>query len=164
MHLVSCINTHHDVTDLANYGIVKNTKTWLSWEGNILFLRNKKILNLCFRWHILRSYRFVAEVTFRLYPIHLWSEFSLHNNMFCLFLPFNLEKRILELKYSVKNTCTPLHVYFKTDLQLSASQFLHGQSWSEFKSYPLATIMDEASIIKNMCGYHHRLESSWILL
>ena len=23
-----------------------------------------KILNLCFRWHILRSYRFVAEVTF----------------------------------------------------------------------------------------------------
>ena len=30
----------------------------------MLFLRNKKNLNLCFRWHILRSYRFVAEVTF----------------------------------------------------------------------------------------------------
>lgn len=60
----------------------------------------------------------------------------------------------------MKNTCTPLHAYFKTDLQLSASQFLHSQAWSEFKSYPLATTMDEASIIKNMCGYHHRLESS----
>ena len=24
-----------------------------------------KILNLCFRWHILRSYRFVVEVTFK---------------------------------------------------------------------------------------------------
>ena len=28
------------------------------------FLQNKKILNLCFGWHILRSYRFVAEVIF----------------------------------------------------------------------------------------------------
>ena len=42
-----------------------NTKTWISWELNIVFLRNKKILNLCFRWQILRSYRFVAEVTFK---------------------------------------------------------------------------------------------------
>ena len=62
---VSCTNTHHDVTDLINHGIVKNTKTWISWERNITFLRNKKILNLCFRWQILRSYRFVAEVTFK---------------------------------------------------------------------------------------------------
>ena len=64
MHLVSCTNTHRDVTDLVNHGMVKNTKTWISWEWNITFLRNKKILNLCLRWHILRSYRFVAEVTF----------------------------------------------------------------------------------------------------
>ena len=65
MHLISCTNTHRDVTDLVNHGMVKNTKTWISWERNIIFLRNKKILNLCFRWHILRSYCFVVEVTFK---------------------------------------------------------------------------------------------------
>ena len=43
----------------------KNTKTCISWEQNIISLQNKKILNLCFRWHILRSYHFVAEVTFK---------------------------------------------------------------------------------------------------
>ena len=30
----------------------------------MIFLRNKKILDLWFRWHAWRSYRFVAEVTF----------------------------------------------------------------------------------------------------
>ena len=64
MHLVSCTNTHHDVTDLLNHGIVKNTRTWISWERNITFLRKKETLNLCLRWHILRSYCFVAEVIF----------------------------------------------------------------------------------------------------
>ena len=59
----SCL--HRDITDLVNHGMVKNTKTWISWERNIIFLRNKKILNLCFRWHILRSCRFVVEVTFK---------------------------------------------------------------------------------------------------
>ena len=28
---VSCTNTYHDVTDLVNYVIVKNAKTWISW-------------------------------------------------------------------------------------------------------------------------------------
>ena len=42
MHLVSCTNTHRDVTDLVNHGMVKNTKTWISWEWNITFLRNKR--------------------------------------------------------------------------------------------------------------------------
>ena len=65
MHLVSCTNTHRDVTDLVNHGMVKNTKTLISSERNIIFLQNKKILNMCFRWHISRSYRFVAEVTFK---------------------------------------------------------------------------------------------------
>ena len=64
MHLVSCTNTHHDVTDLVNHGMAKNTKTWISSERNITFLRNKTILNLCIRWHNLGSYRFVAEVIF----------------------------------------------------------------------------------------------------
>ena len=64
MHLVSYTNTHRDFTDLANHGMVKTTKTWISWERNIIFLRNKEFLNLCLRWHIWRSYHFVVEVTF----------------------------------------------------------------------------------------------------
>ena len=64
MHLVSCTNTHHDVTDLVNHEMVKNRKTWISWERNITFLQIKKILNQCLRWHILRSYHFAVEVTF----------------------------------------------------------------------------------------------------
>ena len=47
--------------------MVKNTKTWISWKWNIIFLWNKKILNLCLRWNILRSYCFLVEVTFNLY-------------------------------------------------------------------------------------------------
>ena len=45
MHRVSCCNTHHDVTDLVNHGMVENTKTL-----NILrtehkpFYKIKKIL------------------------------------------------------------------------------------------------------------------------
>ena len=58
MHLVLCTNTPHDVTDLVIYRMVKNRKTWISWERNIIFLQNKKVINLGFRWHILRSYRF----------------------------------------------------------------------------------------------------------
>ena len=27
MHPVSCSNTDHDITDLVNHGLVKNTKT-----------------------------------------------------------------------------------------------------------------------------------------
>ena len=64
MNPVSCTNTHPNVTDLVNHEMFKNTKTRISWERNITLLWNKKILNLCLRWHILRSYRFVAEGTF----------------------------------------------------------------------------------------------------
>ena len=64
MHLISCTNTHRDITDLVNHGMFKNKKLEYL-ERNIIFLGNKKILNLCFRWHILRSYPFVAEVTFK---------------------------------------------------------------------------------------------------
>ena len=38
---------HVVVIDLVNHGMVKNTKTWISWEQNITFLWNKKIINLC---------------------------------------------------------------------------------------------------------------------
>ena len=44
MYLVSCTDTHHDVTDSVNYGMVENTKTWYFenetddtfWEGVVL--------------------------------------------------------------------------------------------------------------------------------
>ena len=67
MYLVSCANTHRDLTDSLYLLtiMVKNTKVWISWERNIIFLRNKGNFNVCFRWHILRTYRFVAEVTFK---------------------------------------------------------------------------------------------------
>ena len=55
----------HDITDLVNPGMLKNTITWIHRERNMNFLWNKKILNLCFRWHILRSYCFAAEATFK---------------------------------------------------------------------------------------------------
>ena len=32
---VSCTNTQQDVTNLVNHWMVKNTKTWISWEWNI---------------------------------------------------------------------------------------------------------------------------------
>ena len=40
-------------------------------NGTWFFYEIKKILNLYLRWHILRSYRFLAEVTF--YSIHEYS-------------------------------------------------------------------------------------------
>ena len=65
-YTVSWINTHYDVTDLVNHRIIKNTKTWIPKEREKkYFLRNNKILNQCLRWHILRSYPFVVEVTFK---------------------------------------------------------------------------------------------------
>ena len=65
MHPISCINTHHDVTDLLNHGMVKIQKLeCLEKEHN--FSMKQKIPNLCLRWHILRSYHFGAEVTFQL--------------------------------------------------------------------------------------------------
>ena len=71
MHLVSCSNIHRGVTDLLNHKMAKNTKTWISWQQNITFLWRKKILNLFFRWHILKSYCFVAEVTFKEYQLKI---------------------------------------------------------------------------------------------
>ena len=41
MHPVSCTNTYHDVADLLNYGMVENTKSWISQEPNITPLWNK---------------------------------------------------------------------------------------------------------------------------
>ena len=50
MHPVSWIDdTHHDVTNLANHGMVKKQKILISLERNITFLRNKKVPSLCFK-------------------------------------------------------------------------------------------------------------------
>ena len=91
MLLDSCTNTHHDVTDLVNHAMVKNMKTWISWERNIIYLPNKKILNLCFRWHILRSYHFVAEVTFKLdallHKTHQGPSGTKVSRCYCTFVP-----------------------------------------------------------------------------
>ena len=50
------------------FGKSRDRQIWISWERNIAFLRNKKILNLCLTWHILRSCCFVAKVTFKHHP------------------------------------------------------------------------------------------------
>ena len=42
MHAVPCTNIHYDVTDLVNQGMVKNTKTWISWERDTSFQQNQK--------------------------------------------------------------------------------------------------------------------------
>ena len=44
-------------------GCLKLQKLEYLENGTQLFSEIKKILNLCLRWHNLRSYRFVAEVT-----------------------------------------------------------------------------------------------------
>ena len=46
-------------------GWLKREKLEYFENENLFFLRNEKLLNLCLRWHILRSYRFLAEVTFK---------------------------------------------------------------------------------------------------
>ena len=38
---------------------------WISWEQDETFLQNEIIINLCLRSHILTSYLFVAELTFK---------------------------------------------------------------------------------------------------
>ena len=96
MHLVSCTNTHHDITDLVNYEIVKNEN--LNILQNIIFLQNKKILNLCLRCCILRSYHFVAALTFK---CHIQPkdgknqlDFQIRNFMLKFF-----EKKSIKIKY-----------------------------------------------------------------
>ena len=43
----SCTNNHHDATDLVNHEMVKITKTWISWEQNIIFLQKIKKFLAC---------------------------------------------------------------------------------------------------------------------
>ena len=58
MHSLSYINTHHDVTDLLNPEMAKNTKLWISWERSLTFLRIKNFLTCASDDIFLRSYRY----------------------------------------------------------------------------------------------------------
>ena len=82
MHPVSCTITHCDDTDLVNHGMVENTK-----KLNILRMEIKKNwkknLDLCCRLclrNILRSHRFVPEVTFNSVRNILSFYFALHSD------------------------------------------------------------------------------------
>ena len=72
MHLVSCTNdTHHDVIDLVNHGMVKNTKTNISrTEHN--FSMKQKNSEAAPQMANIRSYCFVAEVTFKCLRRNAW--------------------------------------------------------------------------------------------
>ena len=74
MHPVSCTITYHDIIDFVNCDMVKNTKTGMSCERSITFLKNKNILNLCTRLHILRRYHFVADVTLNIFNLETCKE------------------------------------------------------------------------------------------
>ena len=63
MHPVSCTNTNHDVTDLVNERMVKNTKTLISSEGNIPFLRNKIFFKGYLRYKMITSQNVPSEVS-----------------------------------------------------------------------------------------------------
>ena len=84
MHPVSCTNIYHDVTDLVNHEMVKNTKSWISWERNITFLQNKKILNLCIILHSLRSYHFCSRSNLLNMPdFWIWQNFE-YGRVLCM--------------------------------------------------------------------------------
>ena len=102
MHPVSCSNTLSWRYRFVNHGIVKNTKTWLSWEWNINFLQNKKILNLYLRWHILRSYRFIAEATFKAKFLEEWHLAMAEFDVMCR----NTNKSSVNLCYKIKSQLT----------------------------------------------------------
>ena len=63
MHPVSCTNTNHDVTDLVNERMVKNTKTLISSEGNIPFLRNKNFFKGYLSYKMITSQNVPSEVS-----------------------------------------------------------------------------------------------------
>ena len=67
-----------------HHRMIKNTKTWISWEQNITFLPNKKILTCA-----LQSYRFVVEVSFK-WPIS-----------FKMGKTYSLNSKKLEINYQV---------------------------------------------------------------
>ena len=70
MHPLSCTNTDHDFTDLVNDRMVKKSKTWISWERNITFLRNKKIHKGYFCYKTITSQNLPFEVAVKNFLFH----------------------------------------------------------------------------------------------
>ena len=77
--------------------MVKNVKTWISWERNITFWQNKKDLNLCLKWNILRSYHFVVELTFK---CHIQRLEKINWISKCVTLCWIFWKKVIKIKYS----------------------------------------------------------------
>ena len=101
IHPASCNNIYHDVIDLVNHsGMVKNTKTWMSWQWNITFLQNKKKINICLRWNILKNYCFVAEVTFT--DALSSAVFKEVDDLISHYLYKNLPKKLCQLQEEVE--------------------------------------------------------------
>ena len=65
MQPASYTNTYHDIKNLVNHGIVIKLKNLNILRTEHKFAMKQKKFNLCLRWHILRSYHSVAEVTFK---------------------------------------------------------------------------------------------------
>ena len=144
MHPVSCTNIHHDVTDLVNHEMAKNTKTWISRERNITFLRNKKILKLCLRWHILRSYHYVAEVTFKACVCYFLSKFYFPLND----SPSKTMKNVLfHLKGSLRSRDFQVFVFPSSLLSPPVSYCFRGWSKINLKVYSIIICPNENFII-----------------
>ena len=95
----------------------------MSWERHIIFLWNKQILNLCLKWHILRSYHFVEEVNFK---FSLWNRTL--RNAGSQRLSWGFVGAVMQ-RFSNSNLCFP---NLKPDSYLSKKLF-HLLQWKPFK-------------------------------
>ena len=107
MLLVSCNNTHHDITFFVNHEIVKYKKIWISWEWNITVLWNRKIINLCLTRHIWRNYCNYYEVTFKVNPKGLGWKLAL-----CLFTIFLSQPGAWDVLWKRRSHRTRGHIIF----------------------------------------------------
>ena len=69
-YIWTCTTNTHDVIDLVDHRMFKNIKNQFLDNGIWLFC---DIYDLCLRWHIVRIYRLLAEVTFNRQPSSLGS-------------------------------------------------------------------------------------------
>ena len=147
MYLVSRTNNHRDVTDSVKHGMVKNTETWISWERNIIFLRNKEIFNLCLRWHILRNYHFVAEVTFKITSFFILCYYTINT------IKFN--KKIHTIIMAPKGTCFKIceKMSFRTTLKPYSSMGTGLYHWKSFRiQTSILEILKKLNSVKKYVG------------
>ena len=70
--LYLCANIHHDVTTFEVDKMVWNIENWTYHEWTMTFPWNERILKLCLKNHIFRSYQFLAELTFKVWWWWWW--------------------------------------------------------------------------------------------